>query len=355
MLGNSIARLAVKVPGHMAISCALMLVALCVSGCSFIGKSIHENQRHFLAMDTSVDITVYSVGDPQAALDAVQQTFTHYDALFSISNPASDIWKINHRTGSTVNVSPLTVDVARFASQECMATQGVFDVTVAPLKYLYGLEAHQEQHRVPEASELNRVRSVIGCQHYRVINDSALALDNGVTLDFGGIVKGFIMANVKDRLIRAGVKGFLINVGGDIYVWGQKPKHQPWKIGVRDPRGESGDLIGALNVQNTSVFTSGDYERFFIKDGVRYHHIFDPTTLMPARYNRSATVVGADPLQVDASVKAAFCMPAERAIEYLRSRHLSGVLIDSSGAVWVSSELHGQFEMAVPSVTPAYR
>ena len=113
---------------------------------------------------------------------------------------------------------------------------------------------------------------------------------------------------------------------------------------MRNPRGEAGDLIGAITTSGGAVFTSGDYERYFEKDGIRYHHIFDSSTLLPSRFNRSATVIGGDPREVDTSVKIAFCMSAAEAIDYLRTRHLTGMVIDSAGKIWISRELRGQFE-----------
>ena len=345
--------------GVLTARCFVLLMALIATGCAPSSSRIHSYQQHFFALDTQIDITVDSTADAASVLADVQRTFAEYDALWSISNPSSDTWKINHRTGTTVTVSPRTVAIARFSQQACTASHGVFDITVAPLKYLYGLEAHQEQHHVPTAEELNRVRPFIGCQRFHVLNDSTLALDKGVTVDFGGIAKGFILADVKERLKeqlpRIGGSGFLINAGGDIYAWGAKPDRQPWKIGVRDPRGEAGDVIGAIQTSGGAVFTSGDYERYFVKDGIRYHHIFNSATLMPARFNRSATVIGPDPREVDTSVKIAFCMPATEAIDYLRSRNLTGMVIDAAGRIWISRELRGQFKPVDPGQVPEYR
>jgi thiamine biosynthesis lipoprotein len=350
---------ALQVASSMAARCGALFIVLCVLGGTSSCNRIHSYQRHFLALDTEIDITVYSVSDAASILTDVQRAFTEYDALWSISNSSSDTWKINHRTGRTVSVSPRTIAIARFSQQACTESHGIFDITVAPLKYLYGLEAHQEQHHVPTAEELNRVRPLIGCQRFRILNDTTLELDDGITVDFGGIAKGFLLADIKERLkeqlARQGGSGFLINVGGDIYAWGKKPDHQPWKIGVRNPRGEAGDLTGALTTSGGAVFTSGDYERYFVKDGIRYHHIFNSSTLLPARFNRSATVIGDDPRVVDTGVKIAFCITAAQAIDYLRSHHLTGIVIDSTGKIWISQELRGQFEPADSSQLTEYR
>ena len=129
----------------MTARCFVLLMALSAIGCAPTSSWIHSYQRHFLALDTEIDITVYSAADAASVFGDVQRTFAEYEALWSISKPSSDTWKINHRTSPVVTVSPRTVEIARFSQQACMESHGLFDITVAPLKYLYGLEAHQEQ------------------------------------------------------------------------------------------------------------------------------------------------------------------------------------------------------------------
>ena len=119
---------------------------------------------------------------------------------------------------------------------------------------------------------------------------------------------------------------------------GSRPDGSSWNIGIRDPRNDQ-ELSAQVRVKNTNVFTSGDYERYFIANNIRYHHLFNPITGQPARCNRSVTVIGADPLKVDAIVKAAFFMKASDALSYLASRTMQGCIIDSIGGVWISSGL----------------
>jgi thiamine biosynthesis lipoprotein len=130
----------------------------------------------------------------------------------------------------------------------------------------------------------------------------------------------------------------MINLGGDLIASGTKPSGKPWLIGIRDPRDDQG-LSARLTVSNTALFTSGDYERFFIENGRRYHHIFNPKTGLPGTCNRSATAVGTDILAVDAAVKTAFLIPAPQALSYLHSRGMRGLLIDSAGVAWASTGL----------------
>jgi thiamine biosynthesis lipoprotein len=318
------------------ISCSLfaLLVAALFCGCF----SERKYSRTFFAFNTVIDITLYSSRDPSATLDLLQREIVSLESVLSISNQYSDVWKVNHRHGPIVRVSPITASLARFCEAECDSSGGLFDITVAPLKFLYGLESHQKTRHVPSRTELDSARRFIGCGCVHVLGDSALMLDEGVAVDFGGIGKGYLMSLVKNIFIHAGEQRFLVNLGGDLIAWGDKPGGKPWNVGIQHPRVDS-SLIATLSASNTCVFSSGDYERYFIVNGVRYHHIFDPHTATPGRKNQSATVVGADPLLVDVCVKVAFLLDAPRALQYLKQRKLEGVIIDSTGKIWASTGL----------------
>jgi thiamine biosynthesis lipoprotein len=317
-------------------SCLLfaLLAAALFCGCS----SERKYRRSFFAFNTVFDITLYSPRDPSAALDSLQRVIASLDSILSISNQSSDVWKVNHRRGPIVRVRPITASLARFCEAECDSSGGLFDITVAPLKFFYGLESHQKTNHVPSRIELDSVRRFIGCGRIHVLGDSALMLDEGVTVDFGGIGKGYLMTLAKNIFIYAGERRFIINLGGDLIAWGDKPDGNPWNVGIQHPRVDS-SLIATVSASNTCVFSSGDYKRYFIENGVRYHHLFDPRTAAPGRKNQSATVVGADPLLVDVCVKVAFLLDAPKALAYLNRRKLEGVIIDSTGKMWASTGL----------------
>jgi thiamine biosynthesis lipoprotein len=288
-------------------------------------------------LDTSIDITLYASREPSAIFDSLENIIIGLDSLLSISSTGSDIWKVNHRSDSRVRVRPATASIVAFCREECAKSGGFFDITVAPLKYLYGLESHQEKHCVPLLAQMDGLRRVIGCNCVQVRGDT-LCLDSGVTIDLGGIAKGYLLEQLKTFLLRKGQGRFLINLGGDLIAWGEKPGNHPWIVGIQHPR-QPERLLATLSVSTTCVFTSGDYERYFIENNVRYHHLFDPHTMAPARKNQSSTVVGPLPMLVDARVKEAFFLEAPRAIDYLNGLNLQGILVDSMGAVWASAAL----------------
>ena len=307
------------------------VLMLCL--CAHVPK---KNVRHFFALDTVIEITVYS-DSPKVArdLDSLQHIVLALDTQLSISQPLSGVYRINHRSDPVQTITGPLREILSICCREWKRSGGLFDVTVGPLKYVYGLESHQKTHHVPARRELDSAMALIGFGRITFINDSTIQLPKGTGIDLGGIAKGYVLKTAVRFLSEKGYESFLINTGGDLIAYGTKPSGSPWRIGVQDPRNDQ-SLIAQLMVSRTSVFTSGDYERFFIENNKRYHHLFNPKTGLPGLLNRSATVVGDDPLAIDAAVKTAFLMPSAEALAYLSSRGMQGFIIDSSGGIWAS-------------------
>jgi thiamine biosynthesis lipoprotein len=298
-----------------------------------------KHEAHFLAFDTGIDVTVYSSSARvERDIDSLRALFSRVEDLLSISKPEGEICRINARRDSVVVVSGTLESILKICRSEFSRSGGLFDVTVEPLKFLYGLESHQTANHVPTKRELDSVMSLVGFGKIRFVSDSVLVIPSGVHLDFGGIAKGYVLAESTRFLRSLGYRSFMINAGGDLVAEGLKPDTHPWLIGIQNPR-VSDNLVATLSVADHCVFTSGDYERCFIKDGRRYHHLFDPRTGVPGSCNRSATVVGTDPLIADAVVKTAFLMPAAEALAYLAARGMPGLIIDSTGTGWASASL----------------
>jgi thiamine biosynthesis lipoprotein len=298
--------------------------------------------RHFAALDTVISVTVYSSSSrTDEDLDSLQALIARLEDSLSISKAESEICRINRRTDSMVIVNAMVSRILSVCRSEFAKGSGLFDVTVEPLKFLYGLESHQkEQYHVPSPQELSAALTNIGFGRIRFISDSVLVMPPGMHFDFGGIAKGYVLTQAQRFLAAKGQRSFLVNGGGDLITCGTKPDRQRWSIGIQDPR-RPDSLVATLACTTGCVFTSGDYERCFISGGKRYHHLFDPRTGLPGWHNMSATVVGSDPLQVDAIVKTAFLMPAQQALQYLSSRGLQGFMIDSAKVGWASAGLKG--------------
>lgn len=180
-------------------------------------------------------------------------------------------------------------------------THGCFDVTVGPLLHAWGF--YKKSYRVPDPEEIERALDRVGMERVR-FKEGCLKLSPGMRLDWGAIAKGFGIDLASRRLIQEGISRGFLNAGGDVYCWGKNPQNKDWKIGVQHPRQRG--YLGILSISGQAAATTGDYQRFFKKDGTRYHHVFDPRTGYPARGKRSVTVIGPETLLCDALSTALF-------------------------------------------------
>jgi thiamine biosynthesis lipoprotein len=224
-------------------------------------------------------------------------------------------------------------------------TGGAFDVTWAALWGLWDFRAAEP--RVPPADEVARRARLV--DYRRVELDEAAGTvrlpEAGMAIGLGGIAKGYALERAAAALRARGLESFLLVSGGQVYAAGDRAGRGAWRVGIRDPRGGPEDLFARLELRDASASTSGDYESFFLADGVRYHHILDPRTGRPARGLRSATVVSGDPVLADALSTGIFVMGPEAGLALAeRLPDVEAVLIDDDGRVLVTSGLEDELE-----------
>ena len=166
-------------------------------------------------------------------------------------------------------------------------------------------------------------------------------------MSLGGIAKGYAVDAAARVLREQGLTSVLVQAGGDLYIAGKKPDGSRWRAGIRDPRGkDANDHFAMIEVEDHAFSTAGDYERSFIKEGRRYHHIIDPRTGFPASESRSVTVWARDALTADAVDDAVFILGAEKGLELVESIEDCGaVIVDRNNKVWVSKRLEGKVEV----------
>ena len=240
------------------------------------------------ACDTVVTVTAYA---PQSVVDEAIRLTRSYERLLSKTVEGSDVWKLNHANGEPVAVDPETAALLRLAVEIGEASGGAFDVTIASVSALWDFSA--ETPAVPDASALaDAVRTV----DYRsiAIDGNTVTLHNGAQIDLGGIAKGYIADCVAAYLKQSGAAHACVNMGGNIVVFGGKPNGEAWTIGVRDPNGTAEQSEEVLSLSDGVLVTSGNYERYFILDGVRYHHILDPKTGMPVQNGLASVTILTD-------------------------------------------------------------
>ena len=315
-------------------------------------------ERAGLAMGSELRLTA-SVADPsgaQRAFDDVFREFDRLDALLSVWRPGSDVLNINTAAGDRpVAVSADTRAVLHAARQLSEWTNGKFDVTFGPLADIWKFDTQNQDDSVPDEAA---IRSRLPLIDYRriEINDEAgtvFLARKGMRVHLGGIGKGYAVERAVGVLRRAGLRDFMIQAGGDLYVAGHKDG-RPWRLGINDPRGPAGRTFAALDLSDGTFSTSGDYSRFFMRDGVRYHHLIDPATGRPARGCRSVTIVADSPLQADGLSTGVFILgPADGMALIERLPNVEGVIVTATNEVMVSSGLKDRIVvLAQPTDAP---
>ena len=325
-------------------------LALVISACS--PQPPRLISRTHVAMGSTVALTAWTA-DERRAHDAFVAVFTEVDrldALLSIWKPGSDVVRINAAAGrDAVTVSHETIDILVSAEQVSTWTRGKFDVTFAALAPLWKFD-HDQDDRIPSPADVAARLPLIDYRDVIVdpVAKTVKLRREGMRVHLGGIGKGYAVDRAGEILRAFGLDHFLIQFGGDLYVAG-RPGHAPWRLGVSDPRGPAGESFASLELTNATFSTSGDYERFFLEGGVRYHHILDPDTGQPARGCRSVTLVAKNAMLADALSTGVFIMgPTDGMALVERLPDIEGVIVSSSNDVLVSAGLRNKLRLLRP-------
>ena len=300
------------------------------------------------AMGTSITLEFWSDDKAQAAqaVDAVTRVMRHVDETMSPHKPASELSRINRDAAR--RAVPLSAEMAlllRRALQFSAFSDGAFDITYAAAGQLYDYR----RGVAPDDTALAAVLPGIGWRHVE-LDDAARRVrftHPATRIDLGGFAKGHAV-DVAARELRAlGIAQAYVSAGGDSCVIGDR-RGRPWTLGIRDPRAEGG-LVAVLPLEDVSVSTSGDYERCFVRDGQRVHHLIDPATGRPARGARSVTVLAADGLCAEALSKTVFVLGPDRGLALVeRMPGADAVVVDVDGRLRATAGLQDAATAARP-------
>jgi thiamine biosynthesis lipoprotein len=303
-------------------------------------------------MGTELRLTAVSANEAVAlgAFDAVFAEFERLESLMSTWRPGTDIVRLNEAAGERpVTISPDVIEVLQIAQQVSEWTSGTFDVTFAALTGLWKFD-HDQDNTVPDRDAIRRRLSLINYRDLVVDarNGTAFLRRQEMRVSLGGIGKGYAVDRAAGILRQRGVHNFMIQAGGDLYVGGRRGD-QAWRLGIRDPRGPADQVFARLQLSDGTFSTSGDYERAFVKNGRRYHHILDPRSGEPAGLCRSVTLVTAKAVMADALAKGVFILgPVEGMALIERLPGVEGVIVDARNEVTISSGLKDRLTMVQP-------
>ena len=312
------------------------------------GKSGKDNfVYHKIQMGTIVEITVMD-GDEELYDTAVGKAFrrvSDLEKLFSSYRPLSDVTRISQGAGKEpVTVSADVVGITLKAIRVAELTDGAFDPTIGSLASQWGFSG--ENGYVPTTDEIAEALPMVDYRKIKVDKEASTVelTERGVAINLGGIAKGYIIGEAVKVLKKRGVRRAIIKAGGDMFAFNSTGEERtPFKIGIRDPRGKEDDLVGEAYLDEGAVATSGDYERFFMKNGKRYHHILDPETGFPAMGARSATVITDDPTLADALSTSVFVLGPKKGMELIEGLDgVEGLIVGADGKITESTGFKGK-------------
>ena len=324
-------------------ACLLTLLCSAFAGCVELapGQESAVVTRAQMQMGTVVKITAVARSESiaQAAATAGFAEIRRLEELMSTWIPTSELSRVNTLAGVIpVYVSPETLMVVQRAIQVAEMTNGGFNIAIGPAVEAWNVI---EGRRIPTESELEALRPLVDLQAVHVdAGKQTIFLEKaGMRIDVGGIGKGYAADQAVEALRRAGAVAGVVALSGDIKTFGRLPEGKVFPVGIQHPR-KDGSVLAWIDLQDEAISTAGDYERFFERDGVRYHHILDPHTLQPARSCQSVTVIAREGVWADGLDTGIFVMGAELGMQLVEALpDVEAIIVDHAGHVHVSSGL----------------
>jgi len=298
-------------------------------------------KRVQMHMGTLVTITSVARNEAaaQAAATAGFSEIHRLEKLLSTWIPTSELSQVNAAASvKPVNVSPETMTVVQRAIQAGVVTKGGFNVTIGPAIEAWSVTDGQ---RIPKESELDALRPLVDLQavHIDLWKRTIFLEKAGMRIDVGGIGKGYAADQAAEVMREAGAIAGVVALAGDIKTFGRLPGGKMFPVGIQHPR-KDGSVLAWIDLQDEAISTAGDYERFFERDGVRYHHILDPRTLLPVRSCQSVTVIAREGVWADGLDTGIFVMGPEQGMELVEQLpDVEAIIVDAEGRLLVSSGL----------------
>ena len=324
-----------EIKKHIFLSILSFVLIFSLCSCSSSAKKVSKTTKTLY--DTVTTIELYD-GD-KTLLKDTENLAESYQKMFDGNDVNSEIYKLNNAAGKKTTLSEDTLNLLSFATFSSELSDGAFDITVKPVMDLWNFSA--DNPKIPSDSEIKEKLQSVGNSNI-VINGTSAVLDNGAQVDVGGIAKGYIADRLVEYLRSRGCKNALINLGGNIYAMGKNKKGNDFTVGIQKPFAKTGEYSAKIiGLSDMSVVTSGNYIRYFKKDGKIYHHIIDPKTGCPADNNlNSVTVISKYSAAADVLSTACFVLGKEKGIELVNNtQDAEAVFITKDGKITVTDGL----------------
>lgn len=307
----------------------------------------NEVTKSSYALGTLINLKAYGNKAEMAITESIER-LNSIDDKMSAFKENSEISRINFMAGvSAESVSDDTYLVVEKAIEYSKILEGTFDPTIRPLVKLWSIGTKGE--KIPDEAE---IQSTIKLVNYNDVlldesSSSIMLKHKKQALDVGGIAKGFAADEVRNIFLKHNIKSALIDLGGNIFAIGGKQDNTPWRVGIQNPFKSRGEFIGILNVTNKSIVTSGNYERYFIKDEKRFHHIIDPKTGYPSESKIiSATIISNNSIDGDGLSTGVYIIGVEKALSIIEEiEGIDAILVIEDKNVYMTSGVREIFTL----------
>ncbi len=318
---------------------SLILIGIIVGlfGCNS-ENSLKPYQVTRFALGTVIEITVLDNSEEHAneAIDAAMAEINRIGSLFYEGNPESPLWEFSHRTSDRVFMPEEVLSLIQRGQEVSKLTNGCFDMTVGVLLPLWDFKS--ENPKPPTADQIKSVLSFVDYQSLTIDLENNLLISTSprTMLTTGGIAKGYAVDRAIKILSDNGIKGALVNAGGDLRVL-PRADGKKWRVGIQNPRIQQ-ELLKVIEIDSGAVVTSGDYQKFFFYNEKRFHHLLNPMTGYPADSCQSVTIIAPTTEQADALATGIFIAGAKRGIELMETLpDTEGLIVRFDGKIIKSS------------------
>ena len=307
----------------------------------------HESKRIIYTMGTIAQLKVFGKNS-EKAVDSAVDRLNDIDDKLSVYKIYSEISQINSNAGGIpCIVSGDTFFLLDKSLGYSRLLDGTFDPTIRPVVALWQIGTENEN--IPEEKDIKEKLKLVNYKDIIMNYDeqSVLLKHKYESIDLGGIAKGYAADEVRNIFIKNHIKSALIDLGGNIFALGSKPDGTPWNIGIQDPVKPRGEFVGVLNLKNKSVVTSGNYEKYFIKEGKKYHHIIDPRNGYPSESNlMSVTIISDDSLDGDGLSTGVYILGMDKAIKLIESmKGIDAIFITKDKGIYSTSGIRDNFTL----------
>lgn len=310
-----------------AVGLLLLSATLMLTGCTNpVKEPIEKTGIHF---DTVINIKLYDT-DNTDLLENCFKFCNDFEQTISRTLEVSEIYQINHAEGKPIEVSDVTIELIQKGIEYGELTNGKFDITIAPLSELWDFK--NNPGKLPTQNEIDEALSHVNYKNIIIEGNTVTLTDPKAAIDLGGIAKGYMADQLKEYLISEGVNSGLINLGGNMLAIGTKPDGSDFNIGIQKPFDKQGTAITSVKTNDSSVVSSGVYERYFEFNDRIYHHILDTETGFP--YDNgllSVTILSPESVDGDALSTACFALGLDEGMKLINS-------LENTEAIFITND-----------------